>query len=58
MNKLTDYSNRCGSCKNFAFLVKKNEVQFWGFCSLKNRANYHQASQKACKLYVNENPEK
>ena len=52
MNKpLGDYTDRCGGCINFAFTEHK-KIYLWGRCLLPNRSNYHQASQKACKLYV------
>lgn len=51
MEQLKDYSNRCGSCKFFSFLVTKGSLRWWGFCERKDRANYHQASQKACLKY-------
>ena len=50
---LTDYSGRCGSCEYFSFFVKKNVLKKWGgHCANPNRKNYHDASQKACKEYV------
>lgn len=48
---LGDYTGKCGNCRNFAFLEYKR-IHLWGTCLSPQRSNYHQASQKACKLYV------
>lgn len=37
---------------NYQYLVTKGKITKRGRCILKNRADYHQASQNACKLYV------
>ena len=50
-NKNRDYANKCGSCRHFAFRVRKGDTREDGRCFNLKRANYHQASQKACKLY-------
>ena len=49
---MSDYQNKCGSCMNYQYLVTKGKITKRGRCILKNRADYHQASQNACKLYV------
>lgn len=49
---MSDYKNKCGSCMNFEYLVIKGKLQLRGRCNCKNRKDYHQASQNACKLYV------
>ena len=52
-NKKRTYEGKCGSCIFFAFrLSKHGDTREHGVCSQKNRVNYHQASQNACKLYV------
>ena len=50
-NKNRDYENKCGSCRHFSFRVRKGDTREDGRCFNLKRANYHQASQKACKLY-------
>lgn len=53
MIPLNDYSNKCGACSHFCWLVsKEGKLQRRGQCMLRNRVNYHQASQKACKKYT------
>lgn len=49
---MSDYKNKCGSCRNFEYLIVKGKIKERGRCILKNRVDYHQASQNACKLYV------
>ena len=52
MNKpLGDYTGRCGGCNHFEYRETEKRVERWGRCALLNRVNYHQACQKACKLY-------
>lgn len=51
-----DYLNKCGSCMNYEYLVINEKLTKRGRCILKNRANYHQASQNACKEYVEMEP--
>ena len=46
------YKNKCGSCMNFEYLEIKGKLQLRGKCNCKNRVNYHQASQDACKQYI------
>lgn len=57
MDKMT-----CGSCKYFAYRVKNGKLKKWGGrCDNHSRSDYHDASQKACKLYqymTEENDEK
>lgn len=45
------YKNKCGSCVFFAFHTKHKDTRENGHCENTERAGYHQASQKACKLY-------
>lgn len=49
---MNDYQNKCGSCMNYQYLVTKGKITKRGRCILKDRVDYHQASQNACKLYV------
>lgn len=51
MKPLMDYPDKCGSCRNFEFLVIDNVITYRGRCSVR-KTKYHQASQKACKKYV------
>lgn len=51
MTRHAKYSDRCGTCKYFSFYVKNGEIREQGRCNNRKRVNYHQASQKACKLY-------
>ncbi len=37
---------------NFEYWVLKGKLQKTGYCICKNRKRYHQASQKACKQYI------
>lgn len=48
------YKDRCGSCIFFAYSTKKEDTRENGHCNNPNRVSYHQASQKACKLYKKE----
>ena len=42
----------CGECKYFAYRVVGGKLKKWGGqCSNPKRVAYHDASQKACKLY-------
>lgn len=49
-----EYTNKCGSCKYFSFHVKDGDTREHGKCHNVKRKPYHQASQKACKLYQTE----
>lgn len=49
--KLSDYSDRCGGCKYFAWRVNGNQPRSNGCCENPNRKNYHDASQQKCKLF-------
>lgn len=49
-----EYDDKCGSCKFFAFNVRNGDTRDDGKCVNPNRVDYHQASQKACKLYQKE----
>ena len=49
---MSDYQNKCGSCMNFEFWVQKGKLRKTGNCICENRKDYHQASQKACMLYI------
>lgn len=53
-NKIRDYENKCGSCMYFSFMLRNGDTRSDGRCEKKDRVNYHQASQKACKLYKSE----
>lgn len=53
-----DYLNKCGSCMNYEYLVINEKLTKRGRCILKNRVDYHQASQNACKKYVEMRMEK
>lgn len=48
---LGDYTGRCGGCNNFEYVETKRRIERFGKCVLPNRVNYHQACQKACRLY-------
>ena len=51
-NELHDYSGRCGSCRFFGYRVVDGKLKKWGgVCDKPNRADYRDASQKACKMY-------
>lgn len=58
MRHLTDYTGKCGSCMNYQFRVVNGRIMHWGLCARKDRADYHQASAKACKKYVEEEVER
>lgn len=49
---MNDYQNKCGACMNYQYLVTKGKITKRGRCILKDRVDYHQASQKACKQYI------
>ena len=49
--KIRDYKNKCGSCMYFSFICRYGDTRSDGRCEKKDRVNYHQACQKACKLY-------
>ena len=51
-NAKRNYDGKCGTCSYFAFYVKNGDTREQGRCCHPNRVNYHQASQKACKLYM------
>lgn len=51
MKKLTDYTDRCGSCAKFSRLIKDGKVQERGRCVLRGKYTYHQSSQKCCLKY-------
>ena len=48
---LTDYKDRCGGCKYFAFKTKKDSVFRYGPCELAKNSYYKQASQTKCMKY-------
>ncbi len=54
--KRREYKQKCGSCIYFAFRIKNEDTREDGRCNNPKRVNYHQASQKACKLYEDVNP--
>lgn len=58
MTRHAKYDGRCGMCKYFSFYVKNGEIREQGRCNNQKRVNYHQASQKACKLYKAERSER
>ncbi len=57
-NKKHNYEGKCGSCIYFDFYVRYvrngGDTRSFGKCNNINRKSYHDASQKACKLYQKE----
>lgn len=51
MQKLKDYTDRCGSCIHYKRMIKDGQVQEHGGCYTKGRLIYHNSSQKCCSKY-------
>lgn len=51
MQKLKDYTDKCGSCTHYKRMIKDGQVQEHGGCNIKGRLIYHNSSQKKCKKY-------
>lgn len=56
-NVIRTYKGKCGSCIYFSFMCRNGDTREDGRCEKRERVNYHQASQKACKLHKAEREE-
>ena len=57
MKKLTDYTDRCGTCIHYKRMVKDGLIQEHGICYGRGKLAYHNSSQKCCRKYEVKNDE-